>query len=322
MSERAPAPRTILSIGELLLDLIVSDGSTRLEDASAFDARPGGAPANVAVSLSRLGIPAAFCGVIGEDPFGTNLLERLRADGVDLSRIRRTGDADTTLAFAWKDARGDGHFRLLRMADRLLDEDDIARAGISECAAVVAGSVALSAEPSREAVTRAATIAAEAGIPVCFDVNLRPSLWPELQAARAACRPIVERATLLKLSLDDARALFDIGDDPDAAMDAISEFDRPFAVLTDGSRGSWFAAGGVSRYIPAFEVDAVEPTGAGDAFTGALIARLHARGWSSLSEEDTRYASAAGAIATTRRGAMEALPTAAEIEAFLAERPN
>ena len=316
---RSPSGRApVLAVGETLIDLIVADGAAGLEAAGAFASRPGGAPANVAVALARLGVPSAFLGVVGEDPFGRRLRSTLAAEGVDTSRLRGTAEADTSLAFAWKDARGDGHFRLLRLADRLLSGADVEAAGIPSVAAVVVGSVALAAEPSRQAVQAAVALASDSGVPVCFDANLRPTLWPDLAAARLACEPVIERATLLKLSLDDARALLGVGDDPVAALGAMRALPPRIAVLTDGARGSWFVADGVVRHVPAFPVQAVEPTGAGDAFTGALVARLVARGWTAPEEADLRYAAVAGALATTRPGAMDGLPTAAEVDACLA----
>ena len=340
------APTPVLSLGETLIDLIVADGAPRLEDASAFAARPGGAPANVAVALARLGVPSAFGGVVGADPFGTRLRATLEGEGVDVSRLRATDTADTSLAFAWKDARGDGHFRLLRMADRLLSPVDVEAARLFETAALVVGSVALAAEPSRAAVTRAVELATVAAIPVCFDVNLRPTLWPDLAVAREACAPILAHATLLKLSLDDARHLFGAADDPVTTVERLRStpdvvndeaglsgrspaHHRRVVVLTDGDRGCWYAprvdeAGSRSdvpvRYVRAFQVEAVEPTGAGDAFTAGLISRLISRGWSAPEEDDIRYAAAAGALATTRPGAMDGLPTAAELDAFLTGR--
>jgi fructokinase len=314
----------VLSIGEMLIDLIATDGATTLKDVSTFAARPGGAPANAAVALARLGVASAFCGVVGDDPFGARLVATLHGQGVDVSRVRVTADAETTIAFAWKDARGDGQFRLLRLADRLLRESDVDAAGIGDVAALVVGSVALAAEPSRGAVIRAVDLAAAAGVPVCCDVNLRPTLWPSVEMARAACEPLLRRATLLKFSLDDARFLL-AAEDAAAALAALVPYDAPFVVLTDGARGAWFASRGQlepldRRFVPAFAVDAVDPTGAGDAFTSALVARLIASGWRRLDRDDIVFAAAAGALTTTRRGAMEALPTATEVAVFLAAR--
>ena len=307
----------VLAIGETLVDLIVSDGSPDLSRARTFEDRDGGAPANVAVALARLGVPSAFGGVVGDDAFGHRLRAVLDREGVDTSRLRATAEAPTTLAFAWKDARGDGHFSLLRLADRLLTDEDIDGFGIAGLAGLVVGSVALAAEPSRAAITHAVSLAAKAGVPVVFDVNLRPSLWPDLAVATEACRPIIERATVLKASLDDAKALLGVGDDPVVTLRAIAALPPRIAVLTDGARGSYLLDGaGEPRHVSAFPVEAVEPTGAGDAFTAAFVSRLIARGWTAPDVEDVRYASAAGALATTKAGAMEGLPSQAELDEF------
>jgi fructokinase len=149
---------SVLCIGELLIDLIASDASTSLEDAGTFVARPGGAPANVAVALARLGVPSAFCGVVGNDPFGRRLLHTLEANGVGTAPLRLTDEENTTIAFAWKNERGDGEFRVLRLADRLLNIDDIDDANIALAAAIVVGSVALAVNPSRVAIEHAVEI--------------------------------------------------------------------------------------------------------------------------------------------------------------------
>jgi fructokinase len=314
----------VLSLGEILIDLIASDGSTDLEHVASFDVRPGGAPANAAVALSRLGVPAAFCGVVGRDPFGDKLLATLRQEGVDSSRVRRDDERDTTLAFAWKDDRGDGHFRLLRMADTRLSPSDAERAGIDRLAAIVVGSVSLAEEPSQSAIYRSAEIARQAGVPVCFDANIRPTLWADPAAVLDACLPVLERSDLIKVSVDDAAALFGSAKAGEDVVRSLSRFPARFAVITDGSRGSWYAARRdgrlvCSQHVPAYSVDAVDPTGAGDAFTGATVARLIRNAWSGLSSADIAYASAAGALATTRRGAMASLPREPEVEAFLRE---
>ena len=177
----------MLCIGEVLIDLIASDEATTLEDAGTFVARPGGAPANVAVALARLGVASAFCGVVGDDPFGNRLRHTLEHNDVDTSRLRTTTDADTTIAFAWKDEQGDGHFRLLRMADRELNVDDVGRAHIESTTAIVVGSVSMAEEPSRLAINRALEIAKAAGVPVCVDVNIRPTIWSSSRRGTRSC---------------------------------------------------------------------------------------------------------------------------------------
>jgi fructokinase len=311
-------PGQILAMGEILVDFIVADGSTTLESAETFVARSGGAPANASVALARLGLASAFCGVVGDDQFGSRLQVELAAEGVDTTRLRQSGEAATTLAFAWKDLTGDGHFWLLRGADARLSEEDANAAGVAELAALVVGSVALSAQPARSAIERAVALAHQAGVPVVFDVNLRPSLWSDLASARPACKEVARFSTLAKLSLDDAKGLYGPQIGPDAAIGTILSLGASAVILTDGERGCWFSSGSPATFIPAFRIEAVEPTGAGDAFTAAIIARSLASGWAPLTVEDVRYAAAAGALATTRPGAWDGLPDRAQLDAFLA----
>ena len=151
--------------------------------------------------------------------------------------------AATTLAFAWKDPGGDGHFWLLRGADAQLSEEDADAAGIAKLAALVVGSVALSAQPARKAIERAVGLARQAGVPVVFDVNLRPTLWSDLASARPACEQVARLSTLVKLSLDDAIGLYGPQIGPDAAVETILSLGPSAVVLTDGERGCWFSSG-------------------------------------------------------------------------------
>jgi fructokinase len=317
----------IVSIGELLIDLIVADDSPSLDDAETLTIQPGGAPANVAVGLAKLGTPSGFCGVVGNDSFGQKLRRTLNQFGVDASRLRTTGEAATTVALAWKDARGDGHFQIIRMADALLSPEDVEQATLPETAGIVVGSVSLTAQPSRQAIERAVGIASGAGIPVCFDINIRPTLWGSVEEAREACAPILQAASLIKLSLDDAAFLFGDESSPQAVFDHLAAHPANVIVLTDGARGAWYCsnrrdAGSTIEHVPAMQIDAVDPTGAGDAFMAALISRLARRGWSGIDVDDVRYASAAGALTAAGRGAMASMPRLDEIEAFLGSRPH
>ena len=305
-------------MGEALIDFIVADGAATLESAETFVARSGGAPANASVAVARLGLASAFCGVVGDDQFGSRLRTELAAEGVDTSRLRQSGQAATTLAFAWKDSGGDGHFWLLRGADTLLGDADVDAAGVASLGALVVGSVALATQPSRSSIERAVGLAHQAGVPVVFDVNLRPSLWADLASARPACEEVARLSRLVKLSLDDANGLFGPDIAPDAAIKIVLALGPSAVVLTDGERGCWFNSGSSVAFVPAIRVEAIEPTGAGDAFTAAIVARSLASGWSPLSAEDVRYAAAAGALATTRPGAWDGLPNREQLDMFLA----
>ena len=310
----------ILAMGEILVDFIVADGATTLESADTFAARSGGAPANAAVAVARLGLESAFCGIVGADEFGSRLQTELSAEGVDTSRLRQSGEAATTLAFAWKDSSGDGHFWLLRGADALLAEADVRAAEIARLSALIVGSVALSAQPARSAIEEAVSVAHRAGVPVVFDVNLRPTLWANLADARPACEEVARRSRLVKLSLDDAKGLYGTDISPEGAIQTVLSLGPSTVILTDGERGSWFSSDSSVSFVPAFHVAAVEPTGAGDAFTAAIVARSAASEWAPVSVEDVQYSAAAGALATTRPGAWDGLPNRAELDAFLARQ--
>jgi fructokinase len=306
--------RPVVALGEVLVDLIAPSGVSLL-DADNLGIREGGAPANVAVALARLGIPSQLRAVVGDDPFGERLVNRLRIEGVDVTRIRIAEGEPTTLALAWSDARGDGHFRLLRLADRLLSPEDVTRESLEGVEALAVGSVAMCAEPAKTAVLTAVRHAGELGVPVVVDLNIRPGQVP-MDDLRMSAVALISAATVLKLSVDDARHLWGATTIEETSR-AIDRFSPDIAVITDGSRGAALRTteGLLSREV--FAVDAVEPTGAGDAFTAAFVSRMIDRGWNGADDGDLRFAMAAGALATTRPGALDGLPGRDEIERFL-----
>jgi fructokinase len=216
---------------------------------------------------------------------------------------------------------GDGRFHLVRLADRLLDIDDIERADLGSAAAVLVGSVSLAASPSREAIHGAVDEAVRAAVPVVFDVNVRPTIWATPGDLLRACEPVLQAATVLKLSLDDAYHLWGVTQAAEV-LDHVRHHAPRVVVVTDGSRGVFRLdpRSGAIDHFPVFPVEAVDPTGAGDAFTAALVSRLAAQGWNIPSDGDIRFAMAAGALATTRQGAMAALPTGNELQTFLTEQ--
>ncbi len=310
--------KPVVCAGEILVDLIAEPGET-LATASRFAIREGGAPMNAAVALARLGTPARFCGVVGDDGFGQRLRRLLDREGVDATALRSIASEPTSIAYAWRDERGDGHFQLIRMADRMVSATDVALAGVENAASLLVGSVALAAEPSRSAITTAVSIARDAGVPVVFDINVRPTIWPDREALASACEPVLQAATVLKVSLDDAVHLWDAGT-PETVMERCRAYPASLVVVTDGSRGVAVCdpQAGTIRRFAVEPVDAIDPTGAGDAFTAALINRLIACDWNTPADEDVRFAMAAGALATTRQGALTALPTLGELERHLA----
>lgn len=308
--------KPVIAIGECLVDLIAPAGSDLVSGESLI-IREGGAPANVAVGLARLGVPVQIRSVLGEDAFGQRLKSRLADEGVDVSHIRIAEGTPTTIALAWSDEHGDGHFYLHRHADRLLSPADMEIHGAE---ALVIGSVAMTARPSTDAILTAIRVAGEQSIPLVFDVNVRPGQMA-MNELRMRVNAGLGASTVIKLSLDDARHLWG-ATTLDAAADALEKFDPPVAIITDGSRGALMRVGQTRIPQDVFAVDAIEPTGAGDAFTAGFISRMIERRWQGADAGDLRFAMASGALATTHPGAMDGLPTREEVLEFLNANPD
>lgn len=312
--------RPVLCIGECLIDLIALEGGT-LAEVTSLAIREGGAPANVAVGLSRMGIPSAFCGVVGDDPFGERLRTVFAENHVNVEHLHTTDKAETSVAYAWRDDRGDGYFRLLRQADcRLSATFTIGAIKALTPAAIVVGSVSMATAMSKLGVTAAIRAATEMDIPIIVDLNIRISQWKSVDRLRRVLPGLIRQATLIKLSVDDARAAWDI-EGPWQIRERIAQWNKGPVVITDGLRGVFLFRDDQPgfEWYPVFPVKAIEPTGAGDAFLAGLITRLVENEWQSISSADIRFAMAAGAITTTKAGALAALPTHDEVERFLAE---
>jgi fructokinase len=312
----------IVALGEVVADIYRSESENPAE--LPFVAHPGGAPANLAVAAAKLGSEAAFIGRVGDDLFGDFILRALESGGVDVSGVGRC-EPPTRTSIAFVEVAADGareftFYRTSPAADELLAPEDVARDPLSGASFVTFGSIPLLREPSRAAVHRAVELARELNVPVAFDVNLREHLWESVAAAKAEVLPLFERAEVLKLSDDETETLLGVSE-PEAAADRLLEGGVSLVFVTLGVRGAFYATPEFRGTVPAFPVEVVDTTGAGDAFTGAALAHLAGSGPDGWSEERVREAAvrgaATGALVCTAFGAMGALPTAAEVEEFL-----
>jgi sugar/nucleoside kinase (ribokinase family) len=325
----------VVCLGEILIDMFPEEIGRRLVDVSAFHPKPGGAPANVAVAARRLGASSAFIGKIGDDAFGHYLLDVLRDEGVETRGMRVDATARTTLAvIAMPDAHS-AEFVFYRNpgADMLLRPDELDEALLRQARALHFGSLSLVAEPSRSATLRAITLAGQAGALLSFDVNYRPSLWPDPATAVEIIRAVLPLAHLVKVNEAELRLLAG-RDDPAAGSAALMSGANQVCLVTLGAAGSAFrlrgAEGDEFAAIPAFPVETVDAIGCGDAFMAGVLTRLTAgdgRDWPERLTEPflrqaLRYASAVGALTAQRPGVIPALPTAAEVETFLDRNRN
>jgi len=315
-----------VTLGEVVADVYREEMPSEVE--LPFTARPGGAPANVAVATARLGTEAAFVGRLGDDLFGDFILRALEAVGVDTSAVLcQPPPTRTTLAFVEVGEDGDREFTFYRSvpaADELLSPEDIKRETLLGSSFVNFGSIPLIKDPVRSATQRFAQLAREMGIPVAFDVNLREHLWENVETARTTIDPMLEHSTVVKLSDDELSPVLGTEDVEEGAKNLLDR--GVFLVLVSmGSDGAFYATRQFSGGMPTFEIEkVVDATGAGDAFLAATLTHLsESPRW--LSDEATvreavRRGTAAGALACTDYGAMRALPTREELERFMAVR--
>jgi fructokinase len=308
----------IVALGEVVSDIYRGEGSSDVE--LPFTARPGGAPANVAVAAARLGSEAAFVGSVGEDLFGDLILRTLEAEGVDTSAVRRCEPPTrTSIAFV-EISGGERSFTFYRSdpaADELLSAEDVSEEAFSWASFVNFGSIPLIKDPARSAIHRAVELAEELDIPVAFDVNFREHLWESAEAAREIVNPLLDRSQIVKLSDDEISPLLGTQRAEEAAKILL---DRGVALVfvSLGPEGAFYATKDFEGEVPSFEAEVLDPTGAGDAFLAAALVRLSEGEWD---EETVRKAArrgtAAGTIACTDYGAMRALPTKDELDRFL-----
>ncbi len=313
----------IVTLGEVVSDIYRGEKISDVE--IGFVARPGGAPANVAVAVSRLGAEAAFIGGVGQDLFGDFILRALEAEGVETAGVRRQEQpARTSLAFVEISEDGDREFTFYRSspaADELLSPDDVTEDLVSGASFVNFGSIPLIREPVRSATRRLAELAREQNVPVAFDVNFREHLWEGPEAAREAIDPLLDLSTIVKLGDDELGPLLGT-DDAEEAAKMLLDRGVLLVLISKGPDGAFYATRDFSGEVPSFEVgDIVDATGAGDAFLAAAL--VHLSEGPLDDEERVREAAlrgcAAGALACTDFGAMRALPTKDELEKFMSD---
>ena len=318
----------VICMGELLTEFVAEEANVSLEDATSFVKAPGGAPANVSVALQRLGMPSAFVGKVGNDPFGRFLRNALAADGVDVRFLMTDTQARTTAVYVavWDDGHKDLCFFRNPGADMLLRPKEIDERLFDGARAFHFGSIGFIDEPTASAQRKALGIARDRGLLITYDPNYRPTLWPSEARARTVIQDSFKYCHLAKVSQEEWEVATGYPD-LDTGIAAVLAQGVELLVISRGPLGSLAATLDYRIELPAYAVEVVETTGAGDGFMAAMIALLlpereRAGSLRRVPEETVRsaltFATAVGALTCTKLGAIPALPTLAEARAFLA----
>lgn len=307
----------LYSIGELLIDFI--PGS----EPATYIRKAGGAPANVAIAAARNGLEAGMCCCVGDDAFGRFLTETLEENHVRALRTEPCREAVTTMAIVTLAPDGDRSFTFVRKpgADMMLEEADVRESDIQASAIVHAGSLSLSAGPAAAATVRALRLGRELDKLVSFDVNYRDLIW---NGDRAACTAkvleILPYVDLLKISEEEV----DMMGGEENLFGLMERYGLTLVVETLGSDGAQCFFQGQILRVPGRKAVCVDATGAGDAFWGGFLSSLRMQGvdrvdqlTAPMIEKAMAYGNVAGWICVQSKGAIESLPTRAQIEQYL-----
>ncbi|MEG5463933.1 aminoimidazole riboside kinase [Enterobacter chuandaensis] len=290
--------KKIWVLGDAVVDLL-PDGEGRLLQC------PGGAPANVAVGIARLGGKSAFIGRVGDDPFGRFMAKTLADERVDVKHMRLDPAHRTSTVVVDLDDHGERSFTFMvrPSADLFLEPADLPTFSAGEWLHVC--SIALSAEPSRSATFQAMDAIRKAGGYVSFDPNIRPDLWPDVNALRLCLEQALQSADVVKLSVEELAFLTGDADVQDGLNALMQRCPARLVLVTQGKEGVIAWHQGAVKHYPATPVQCVDTTGAGDAFVAGLLYGL------AVGQElvpAIALAQRCGALATTAKGAMTALP--------------
>ena len=307
-------PNKIWVLGDAVVDLIPDGEMHYLKCA-------GGAPANVAVGVARLGVPSAFIGRVGKDPLGEFMQQTLRDEKVDTTYMHLDPEHRTSTVVVGLD-NGERSFTFMvnPSADQFLAVSDLPTFQAGEW--LHCCSIALINEPTRTATLTAMKNIRAAGGKVSFDPNLRESLWKSQNEMIEVVNQAVALADVLKFSEEELTLLTHTDSLEKAFKKVTALYPEKLIIVTMGKDGALFHLNGHSEIVAGKALQPVDTTGAGDAFVGGLLAGLSLNSqWQELDvlKQIIRQANASGALATTAKGAMSALPNQQQLDAFLAQ---
>ncbi|NEQ51208.1 MAG: carbohydrate kinase [Leptolyngbya sp. SIO3F4] len=309
----------VVCLGEILVDSFWSGAQEKKLSL------PGGAPANVACGLAKLGTSTEFVGAVGIDSWGQALARLLTDLRVGSRGLQKHPTAPTREVYVLIDETGDRSFAGFSLpdpagfADAHLICDRIDPHLFTGVKYLVLGTLGLAYPETRASILQAVDWIEEQNGRVVLDVNWRPMFWENPAQAMGLVHDLLKHASFLKLSDTESRWLFDTTDPVAIAAQ------RPYlegVMVTAGAAGCRYYLSGYSGHVPGFDVDVEDTTGAGDAFVAGFLHQLCKRGRSCLldaecTHEMIRYASAVAALTTTRAGAIAGQPTPREVDAFL-----
>lgn len=307
----------VYSIGEMVIDFIPG------KEKASYVRNAGGAPANVAIAAARNGLNASMCCKVGNDDFGHFLMKTLKDNNVVPACGELCKEAVTTMAFVSLTENGERTFTFARKpgADMFLSEDDVKEADIDGAVIVHAGSCSLSADSAAAATRKAIHIGHEKGKIVSFDVNYRNLMWNNNQEACAdAVQKLLPEIDILKISEEEVGMI----GGKENLFSLMAEMDLKLIILTLGSEGADAYYDGKIYHVDGRKAEAVDATGAGDAFWGGFLSSLRIQGVEKAEEitpavikKAMEYGNISGFLCVQKKGAIASLPTREDVEKLM-----
>ncbi|AKR55561.1 sugar kinase [Devosia sp. H5989] len=307
--------RKVVTIGEILVEIMATEPGDGFNTPIALvGPYPSGAPAIFIDQVARLGHPAGIIGCVGADDFGRLNLDRLRADGVDVSAVRVDAELPTGTAFVRyrSDGGRDFVFNIKHSACGAVRATPQSAALLAEAGHLHVMGSSLFSPALVEATLSALEEIKGRGGTISFDPNIRKEMLG-LPGLEAALHAVLERTDLFLPSGQELFLFTSAREEASAVAEILTR--ARAVVIKRGADGSSYFDRDAAFHAAAFPAKEVDPTGAGDCFAGAFVV-----GWLNglAPAEALRRANAAGALAVTRKGPMEGAASAAELDRFLA----
>ena len=314
-----------ICLGEILFDCLADQTEKTLNQVDSWTTYPGGAPANVACGLVKLGTSAALISSVGKDAEGKKLVQLLEEIGVDTLGIQEHSYAPTRKVYVLRSKTGErkfagfGKLPTTEFADTHLKAELLPESLFLNGDFLILGTLGLAYPETRETIYQALDLADQYHLQIMVDVNWRPSFWPNPDDAKALIYSLLKRVDFVKLSLEEAEWLFD-STDPSIITYRLDSVEG--ILVTAGSQGCTYYLSENKGKVPAFSVNVVDTTGSGDGFVAGFIHQLHQYGVRRLQQPEVAkqivtYANAVGTLTANKVGAITAQPTAKEVETFL-----
>ena len=312
----------VVALGELLIDF--TENGTSKQGNPLFEANPGGAPCNVLAMLSKLGHTTAFIGKVGNDYFGEQLGNAIAEAGIDASFLCKDEEIHTTLAMVHTFPDGDRDFSFYRNpgADMMLTEAEIPEDLMKNTKIFHFGTLSMTHENVRAATKKAIRLAAEAGVVISFDPNLRPPLWDSMENAKEQVLYGLSCCQVLKISDNEIQWLTGQEDYTEGVRWIRERYSIPLILVSMGKEGSRaYYQDKIVEVKPFLQKNTIETTGAGDTFCGCVLHYVCKYGLDDLTEdilqEMLTFANGAASLITTKKGALRVMPSVEEINQLI-----